>query len=77
MPSKRKTAPPPPPVVEPTMVGRDLYLRRLSAGGTSTVTHHRVWDTEKFFNSELKAAQAEGLEVILSSKAEYEKERAK
>lgn len=59
--------------VEPTsMMGSDLYLKRLNADGTSTITHHRVWDSKRFFDKELKAAQAEGLEVLLSSKAEYQ-----
>lgn len=66
-----KKRPPPKPAESSNLVGSDLYLKRLNADGTSTITHHRVWDGERFFNSELKAAQAEGLEVLLSSKAEY------
>lgn len=65
-----KKRPPPKPAESSTLVGADLYLKRLNADGTSTITH-RVWDGERFFDNELKAARAEGLEVLLSSKAEY------
>jgi len=61
----------PAPAAAPSMSGSDLYLKRLRADGTSTITCHRVWDGERFFSSELRAARAEGLEVLLSSKREY------
>lgn len=66
MPTKRKSGP-----KDSSMTGSDIYIKRRQADGTSVVAHHRVWDGERFFNNELKAAQAEGLEILLSSKAEY------
>lgn len=39
-----------------TMVASDLYLRRIDKDGHVTVTHHRVWDSTRFYESECQAA---------------------
>jgi hypothetical protein len=54
-----------------SLVGSDLYLERWAGDGSMTITEHRVWDGVRFFDSELKRAQAEGGIVKLSSKAAY------
>lgn len=33
---------------EPSMAGRDLYLKHTSTDGQSAVRCHRVWDADKF-----------------------------
>lgn len=40
-----------------TMNGRDLYLRHTDSKGNSHVARHRVWDAERFFDSQIQATK--------------------
>lgn len=40
-----------------TLVGRDLFIKTTQPDGKSTVSHHRVWDADRF----LAAQQSEAI----------------
>lgn len=58
---------------EPELITYDLYLRHTDKDGNSHVTCHRVWDGERFYESQLKAAKKIGgrSDVKLITEAQY------
>ncbi len=71
---------------EPSMAGRDLYLKHTSTDGQSAVRCHRVWDADKFLltqqgdahkaNAEVKGAAPRLAAVELSTRDQYNASRS-
>jgi hypothetical protein len=63
-----------------SMEGRDIYLRVTTKKGKSTVTHHRVWDADRFvesqrqLHSDPKKKEDDRCTVEVATKADYQKQ---
>lgn len=60
-----------------SLSGKDLHLRRTDKKGNTWVTRHRVWDAQRFLDSESSAASKEGGSIAVITEQQFNQERKK
>lgn len=60
------------------MESRDVYLKRTTAKGKVTITHHRAWDVDRFLANQQEQARKDSArepkdayQISMATEAEY------